>query len=60
MIRMRDGDYEAAARDLELVIAAGRGSALTHAKLGEAYAALGRTADALRELERAANLDPDR
>ncbi len=53
-IRMRDGDYEAAARDLELVIAAGRGNAATHEMLSRAYTALGRTADAERQLEESA------
>jgi len=58
-IRMRDGDYAAASRDLEIVVAARRANADVHAMLGRAYAELGRTDDAAAQLETAVRLDPD-
>ncbi len=56
-IRLRDAEYGAAAHDLEAVLAARGGDADTHALLGEAYAALGRTEEATRQFERALALN---
>jgi tetratricopeptide (TPR) repeat protein len=58
-IRMRDGDFAAASRDLEVVVAARRANADVHAMLGRAYAELGRTDDAVAQLEAAVRLDPN-
>lgn len=56
-IRLRDADYTAAAHDLEAVLARRAGDADVHALLGEAYAGLGRTDEAIQQLERAVALD---
>lgn len=58
-IRLRDGDFQRAADELETLLAAQPSSATLHAMLGEAYAELGRREDAVRQLERALVLDPD-
>lgn len=58
-MRFRDGDFESAARDFELVVAAGRANADVHALLGECYAQLGHKEEALAQLDRAVALDPD-